>query len=172
MKMTSGTYLFPVLGSGVDYTTYGLFHLMARFSTHRAFVKIFLQAFALCILIGVQIAVGAKNENFRISLLVLATSAIAITAFNYRSGGDFIWRYNFPQFLCAIVVFYAATGSSLLLEPSHQKLGWPFILAWYLSPAWCFITMLLEATLDHFDKSAWNIKIMWRLCGQASAVFP
>ena len=121
MKMTSGTYLFPVLGSGVDYTTYGLFHLMARFSTHRAFVKIFLQAFALCILIGVQIAVGVKNENFRISLLVLATSAIAITAFNYRSGGDFIWRYNFPQFLCAIVVFYAATGSSLLLEPSATK---------------------------------------------------
>jgi hypothetical protein len=121
MKMTSGTYLFPVLGSGVDYTTYGLFHLMARFSTHRAFVKIFLQAFALCILIGVQIAVGAKNENFRISLLVLATSAIAITAFNYRSGGDFIWRYNFPQFLCAIVVFYAATGSSLHLESSSTK---------------------------------------------------
>ncbi len=121
MKMTSGTYLFPVLGSGVDYTTYGLFHLMARFSTHRAFVKIFLQAFALCILMGVQIAVGAKNENFRISLLVLATSAIAITAFNYRSGGDFIWRYNFPQFLCAIVVFYAATGSSLRLEPRSSK---------------------------------------------------
>ncbi|MGB6934201.1 MAG: hypothetical protein WBD91_15600 [Acidobacteriaceae bacterium] len=121
MKMTSGTYLFPVLGSGVDYTSYGLFHLTARFSTHRAFVKIFLQAFALSILIGVQIAVGIKNENFRISLLVLATSAIAITAFNYRSGGDFIWRYNFPQFLCAIVIFYAATGSSLLLEPSSTK---------------------------------------------------
>jgi hypothetical protein len=121
MKMTSGTYLFPVLGSGVDYTTYGLFHLMARFSTHRAFVKIFLQAFALCILIGVQIAVGVKNENFRISLLVLATSAIAITAFNYRSGGDFIWRYNFPQFLCAIVIFYAATGSSLHPESRSTK---------------------------------------------------
>jgi hypothetical protein len=90
MKMTSGTYLFPVLGSGVDYTTYGVFHLMGRFSTHRAFVKIFLQAFALCVLICVQIIVGIRNHNFRISLWILVTSAIAITAFNYRSGGDFI----------------------------------------------------------------------------------
>jgi hypothetical protein len=121
MKMTSGTYLFPVLGSGVDYTTYGIFHLMARFSTHRALVKIFLQAFALFILICVQLIVGIRNYNFRISLGILATSAIAITAFNYRSGGDFIWRYNFPQFLCAIVIFYAATGSTFRRQSTSTK---------------------------------------------------
>jgi hypothetical protein len=121
MKMTSGTYLFPVLGSGVDYTTYGIFHLMARFSTHRALVKIFLQAFALFILICVQLIVGIRNYNFRISLGILVTSAIAITAFNYRSGGDFIWRYNFPQFLCAIVIFYAATGSTFHQQSTSTK---------------------------------------------------
>ena len=121
MKMTSGTYLFPVLGSGVDYTTYGVFHLMARFSTHRALVKIFLQAFALSILICVLLLAGRRNYNVRISLWILFTSAIAITAFNYRSGGDFIWRYNFPQFLCAIVVFYAATGSTFHQESSSAK---------------------------------------------------
>jgi len=121
MKITSGTYLFPVLGSGVDYTRYGIFHSMARFSTHRALVKIFLQAFALCILIGVQTATDLKNQPCRIGVLVLATSAVAITAFNYRSGGDFIWRYNFPQFLCAIIVFYAATGSTFRLNGSSTK---------------------------------------------------
>jgi len=121
MKMTSGTYLFPVLGSGVDYATYGVFHLMARFSTRRALGKIFLQAFALSILICVQLLASRRNYNRRISLWILATSAIAITAFNYRSGGDFIWRYNFPQFLCAIVVFYAATGSTFHQESSSTK---------------------------------------------------
>ncbi|HZC42821.1 MAG TPA: hypothetical protein VE195_01520, partial [Acidobacteriaceae bacterium] len=121
MKMTSGTYLFPVLGSGVDYSSYGLFHVTARFYSHRALVKVFLQAFALLILILVQFIFGTRNFNFRISLWILATSAIAITAFNYRTGGDFIWRYNFPQFLCAIVVFYAATGSAFRQHPNSNR---------------------------------------------------
>jgi hypothetical protein len=128
MKMTSGTYLFPVLGSGVDYSTYGTIHLMTRLPTHRALVKIFLQAFALSLLIGVQIVAGIRNYNFQISLWILATSAIAITAFNYRSGGDFIWRYNFPQFLCAIVIFYAATGSTFRQQSTSTKARLPFFV--------------------------------------------
>jgi hypothetical protein len=121
MKMTSGTCLFPVLGSGVDYSSYGLFHVTARFYSHRVLVKIFLQAFALSILIFVQIIVGIRNDNFRMSLWILVTSAIAITAFNYRSGGDFIWRYNFPQFLCAIVIFYAATGATFRQQSKSTR---------------------------------------------------
>ena len=121
MKMTSGTYMFPILGSGVDYSAYGLFRSMSRFSTHRSVIKVFLQGIALAVLICVQLLTGVKNKRFRISLWILAASALAITAFNYRSGGDFIWRYNFPQFLCAIVIFYAVTGAALREYPGAAK---------------------------------------------------
>lgn len=109
MKASSGTYLFPVLGPGVDYSAYGLFHSVPRFTTHRAMVKVVLQGLILVLLICIQSICGDKNDKSRFGIGILAATALAVTAFNYKSGGDFIWRYNFPQFFVAVVVFYATT---------------------------------------------------------------
>lgn len=120
MKMSSGTYLFPVLGSGTDYSSYHLFHSTSRFAGHRTMLKIFLQGFALLILLYVLFFIKSPKILLKLSCGVLAASALAITAFNYKSGGDFIWRYNFPQFLSAILIFYAATAIAFRESP-HSK---------------------------------------------------
>ncbi len=116
MKLNSGTYLFPLFGYGVDYASYGLLHAAVKFTSTRSFIKIFLQAIVLLILACIQIMGGARERRARLSLSILIASALAITAFNYKSGGDFIWRYNFPQFFTAIIVFYAATAGAM-----HRK---------------------------------------------------
>ncbi|MES2220174.1 MAG: hypothetical protein V4587_04325 [Acidobacteriota bacterium] len=110
MKLTSGTYLFPILGHGVDYSSYGVVQAKTVFHSYRAFLKIFLQAAALLILAALQMRLEKSDYRIRFSAGILLAAAIAITAFNYKSGGDFIWRYNFPQFFAAIIIFYAVVA--------------------------------------------------------------
>lgn len=121
MKIDSGTYLFPVLGYGVDYASHGVFHTTVKFASSRALLKIFLQGIALLALASIQIFGGIKNGRTRFSLSILLAAAFAITAFNYKSGGDFIWRYNFPQFFSAILIFYAVNAGELQKTAATQK---------------------------------------------------
>jgi hypothetical protein len=118
MNQTSGTFLFPILGNGVDYSAYGWFQSLPVFTTSRSILKVFLQAIALSILGAVQMAGGVKSDRSRLSLAILIASIFAITAFNWKSGGDFVWRYNFPQFFCAILIFYLATAAEY---PEHRS---------------------------------------------------
>lgn len=111
MRMTSGTWLFPILGHGVDYSSYGLLPPQIHLLSRRTWIKIFLQAIALGILAVVLLASRIRGRDAQLGLGILASAAIAITVFNYKSGGDFIWRYNFPQFFCAVLIFYAVTAA-------------------------------------------------------------
>lgn len=147
MKLNSGTYMFPVFGSGVDYGSYGLIHTVTAFASRRTFFKIFLQATALLTLAGVQImATRLKPWQYRLSLGVLIASAIAITAFNYKSGGDFIWRYNFSQFFVAILVFYAANAGAM----TGQSVGFGARAALYCAVA------ALALMVFYYDVSGQN----------------
>ena len=111
MKHNSGTYLFPILGHGFDYSNYGVFPTLPRFSSSHALEKTFLQGGVLLVLAAVEYFSGIEDKRTRISLGILLAAAFAITAFNFESGGDFIWRYNFPQFFTAILVFFLAQAS-------------------------------------------------------------
>ena len=66
------------------------------------------------------------------SLGILMAAAFAITAFNFESGGDFIWRYNFPQFFTAIVVFFIAQAAVHAAPILNERKKQPTSL---LSPA-------------------------------------
>jgi hypothetical protein len=112
MRHESGTLLFPLLGHGFDYSSYGLFPHLANFSGTRAVVRVFVQGAVLLILAAVQYFADIRDRRSRFSFTILCAAAFAITAFNYESGGDYIWRYNFPQFFTAILVFFAATGGA------------------------------------------------------------
>ncbi len=123
MKLTSGTYLFPVLGHGFDYSAYGQFPSTEKFHTARAFFKIFLQGIALVALAVVLVLLDRlKDKRTQFSFSILLAAVVAITAFNYKSGGDSIWRYNFPQFFTAILIFYAAVA---YISDSGEKSRYP-----------------------------------------------
>ena len=111
MKHNSGTYLFPILGHGFDYSSYGVFPTLPRFSSSHAFEKTFLQGAILLVLAAAEYFAGIQDRRTRLSLSILLAAAFAITAFNFESGGDFIWRYNFPQFFTAILIFFLAQAA-------------------------------------------------------------
>ena len=120
MHHASGTYLFPVLGHGFDYSRYGTVPTLPRFPTTRIVIKVFLQAIALLILGIAATALTQSRSQLRFALSVLAAAAVAITAFNYKTGGDFIWRYNYPQFFLAILIFYC-TCAAIANQSPHTK---------------------------------------------------
>jgi hypothetical protein len=129
MKYNSGTYLFPILGHGFDYSNYIALPNLPRFSSSRALEKTFLQGGVLLILAGFQYFAGIQNKRTRLSLSILLAAAFAITAFNYESGGDFIWRYNFPQFFTAILVFFLAQAAVVGIPDSYRKQRGVYVLS-------------------------------------------
>lgn len=129
MKHESGTFLFPILGHGFDYSSYGVFTAMPRFSSSHALEKAFLQGGALLALAAIQYFLGIRNKNTRLSLSVLLAAAFAITAFNFESGGDYIYRYNFPQFFTAVLVFYLAHAAGHSASNSAEQNRAPYVLA-------------------------------------------
>ncbi|MHB1937921.1 MAG: hypothetical protein ACYCOR_15230 [Acidobacteriaceae bacterium] len=129
MKHTSGTYLFPILGHGFDYSSYGVFQKLPRFSSSHAFEKTFLQGGLLLALAAAEYFAGIQDKRTRLSLSILLAAAFAITAFNFESGGDFIWRYNFPQFFTAILVFFLAQAAIHAAPDSVGRKMAAYILA-------------------------------------------
>jgi len=125
LKHTGGTFLYPVLGRGLDYSSYGVFHSFTIAKTPRTFIKLFLHAIALFGL-GVPFLLFRPNgRKAMFSLAVLLAAASGITAFNLVAGGDAIWRYGFPAFFAAVLI-YSATMTALsnsVQLPSRKKLA-------------------------------------------------
>jgi hypothetical protein len=104
MKGETGTYLYPILGRGFDYSAHGLFRSFRVPWTARTIVKLFLQAVALSLLALAALGL-ARGRRIVYAVGVLIAAALGITAFNIATGGDWVWRYGFPQFLAAVIVF-------------------------------------------------------------------
>lgn len=103
MKLEGGTYLYPIFGHGLDYSSYGLFHSFVIPRTIRTTVKLFLQAISLFILAFLAWRIAGKRILFPVSVLIAV--ALGITAFNIATGGDWVWRYGFPQYFSAVLIF-------------------------------------------------------------------
>lgn len=138
MKLTAGTWLFPILGHGLDHTNSGIFGSFTVGKTPRTVIKLFLQGFVL-----LALGFGAFRLQFRdrrayFCLSVMIGAALGITAFNIAAGGDSIWRYGFPQFLVAILIYsiglIALSAQATSLRKRHVAWGLailPLIGCWF-----------------------------------------
>lgn len=111
MKLTSGSWLFPILGRGLDYTRLNLFPGTPRFASGRSVIKVVIQGSGLVLLALILFVSRRKSWLTAFGILTILSAAAAITALNYASSADSIWRYNFPQFFTAVIVFYVATAA-------------------------------------------------------------
>lgn len=162
MKQASGTWLFPVLGHGFDYSSYGLFRSMPQFASPASLLRVILQGILLLILAAISVLGGQSTSQSRLSFSVLLAAVLAITAFNYKSGGDYIWRYNFPQFFTAVIVFSAA---QLAIANLNQKSGhWTVahIAAWLSLIACIFYYDLEGGKLQPFRETKTEMKLYRR----------
>ncbi len=105
MRHTAGTFLFPVLGHGLDHTKVGVFGSFKIAKTPRTIIKLFLQGCVLLALGFGAFSLRIRDRRSLFCLSVMIGAAFGITAFNLAAGGDSIWRYGFPQFFSAILIY-------------------------------------------------------------------
>ena len=156
MKQSGGTYLYPILGRGVDYSSYDVFTSFKIAQTPRTIIKLFLHAFALLGLGAMFLFLGLRQKKALFGLSVLLAAALGITAFNVAAGGDSIWRYDFPAFFSAILI-YSIVCMALSREelvPRKKKLAFA---AGVLSLLGCiFYYDISGAHPELFRQSKWE----------------
>ncbi|MGC1784640.1 MAG: hypothetical protein WA708_19125 [Acidobacteriaceae bacterium] len=158
MKQASGTWLFPILGHGFDYSSYDLFRDMPKFDSSKSLLRITLQGILLLILAAISAWAGNRTDNSRLGLSVLLAAALAITALNYESGGDYIWRYNFPQFFSAVIVFFAAQSAAADSSHLSRRSTAVHIAAWLALICCIFYYDLEGGKLQPFREMATEVK--------------
>ena len=89
---------FQVTSTGFNYSSYGVFPTMPRFSSSHALIKTFVQGGALLVLAAVQYFAGIHDKRTRLSAGILLAAAFAMRPL-IRKWWRFHRRYNFPRSL-------------------------------------------------------------------------
>ena len=76
MKHVGGAYLYPILGRGVDYSSYGVFSSFKIAQTPRTIIKLFLHAFALLMLGAIFAWLGLKKKGISVRAQRIALGCV------------------------------------------------------------------------------------------------
>lgn len=155
LKHSEGTYLYPILGRGFDYSSYGIFHSFAIPKTPRTIVKPFLQAVPLLGLGFFALAMGS-SRRLLFCFGVMIAAAFGITAFNLAAGGDSIWRYGFPQFFAAVVIYSIALAGASNDESHFRRRLLESSLAMISLTACVFYYDVSGRTPELFRQAQWE----------------
>lgn len=116
----SGTWFYPLLGKGYQYSAYGLFPPPSSGNSLKIIVKVMLFNVPL---VGVLIAEWFWCEHDERTRVLAALTAAALGAsilVGIATGGDSVRRYNYPAILAAILLLYVAASRKANLAPSAR----------------------------------------------------
>lgn len=122
----SGTWFYPLLGKGYQYSAYGLFPPPSSGNSLKIIMKVMLFNVPL---VGVLIAEWfwcERDERTRVLAALTAAALGASILVGIATGGDSVRRYNYPAILAAILLLYIAASRRANLAPSArtQSLEW------------------------------------------------
>jgi len=122
----SGTWFYPLLGKGYQYSAYGLFPPPSSGNSLKIIVKVMLFNVPL---LGVLIAEWfwcERDERTRVLAALTAAALGASILVGIATGGDSVRRYNYPAILAAILLLYVAASRRANLAPSvrTRSLEW------------------------------------------------
>jgi hypothetical protein len=122
----SGTWFYPLLGKGYQYSAYGLFPPPSSGNSLKIIVKVMLFNVPL---LGVLIAEWfwcERDERTRVLAALTAAALGASILVGIATGGDSVRRYNYPAILSAILLLYVAASRRANLAPSvrTRSLEW------------------------------------------------
>ncbi len=114
----SGTWFYPLLGKGYQYSAYGLFPPPSSGNSLKIIVKVMLFNLPL---LGVLLAEWfwcERDERTRVLAALTASALAASILVGIATGGDSVRRYNYPAILAAILLLYIAASRRANLAPS------------------------------------------------------
>ena len=127
MRVTCGTWLYPILGSGYNYTAYHQFP--AAFTTDP--VKVFSVGFEsfvpLAIIIAVQIFLVSWGDRALVFFALTAACLLGTAAAGFATGTDSMQRYNFSIVMPTLLLSYLQFSAERNLH--HGRMVGSFLQA-------------------------------------------
>jgi hypothetical protein len=104
----SGTWFYPLLGKGYQYSAYGLFPPPSGGNSLKIIVKVMIFNVPLLGVLLVEWFWCERDERTRVLAALTAAALIASVLVGIATGGDSVRRYNYPAILAAILLLYPA----------------------------------------------------------------
>jgi hypothetical protein len=153
---TSGTFFYPTLGPGYEYTAYGLFPAPSGAGASVILHKVIPFCIPLLLLFVVEWVLGDRDEPGEAILALSAAAFSAALLVGIATGGDSVRRYNYPCMLPALVLLYVVFSRRANAVPAARR--WVALQA-------CTVVLLVVAALSIWQQRLTNefMQIPWGL---------
>jgi hypothetical protein len=122
---TSGTFFYPMLGPGYEYTAYGLYPAPSGAGASVIFHKVIPFCIPLLFLFLIEWVLGDRDEPAEAILALSAAAFSAALMVGIATGGDSVRRYNYPCMLPALVLLYVVFSRRANAVPTNRR--WPIL---------------------------------------------
>ncbi|MCU1251882.1 MAG: hypothetical protein JWQ49_4911 [Edaphobacter sp.] len=124
---TSGTFFYPTLGPGYEYTAYGLYPAPSGAGVSVIVHKVIPFCIPLLFLFLIEWVFGDRDEQGEAILALSAAAFCAALLVGIATGGDSVRRYNYPCMLPALVLLYVVFSRRANSAPAARR--WPILQA-------------------------------------------
>jgi hypothetical protein len=124
---TSGTFFYPTLGPGYEYTAYGLYPAPSGAGVSVIIHKVIPFCIPLLFLLLIEWVLGDRDEQGEAILALSAAAFSAALLVGIATGGDSVRRYNYPCMLPALVLLYVVFSRRVNAVPTARR--WPILQA-------------------------------------------
>ncbi|MBW4038689.1 MAG: hypothetical protein HIU91_07395 [Acidobacteria bacterium] len=114
----SGTWFYPLLGKGYQYSAYGLFPSPSGGNSLKTIVKVMIFNMPLLAVLLVEWFWCEPDERTRVLAALTSAALVASVLVGLATGGDSVRRYNYPAILSAILLLYLAAAHWYNLHPT------------------------------------------------------
>jgi hypothetical protein len=122
---TSGTWFYPSLGKGYQYSTYGLYPAPSGAGLSIILHKVVPFCAPLGLLLVLEWFLGDRDEQGEAILSLSAAALCATLLVGIGTGGDSVRRYNYPCIIPAMLLLYIVFSRRRNTFPGSRR--WPIL---------------------------------------------
>ncbi len=124
---TSGTWFYPSLGKGYQYSAYGLYPAPSGAGISIILHKVVPFCAPLFLLLALEWFLGDRDEQGEAILSLSAAALFATLLVGIGTGGDSVRRYNYPCIIPAMLLLYVVFSRRRNAAPNARQ--WPILQA-------------------------------------------
>jgi hypothetical protein len=122
---TSGTWFYPLLGKGYQYSAYGLYPAPSGAGVSIILHKVVPFCTPLLLLLALEWFLGDHDEPGEAILALSAAGLFATLLVGIGTGGDSVRRYNYPCIIPAMLLLYVVFSRRRNAAPAARQ--WPVL---------------------------------------------
>jgi hypothetical protein len=154
---TSGTWFYPLLGKGYQYSAYGLYPAPSGAGISVILHKVLPFCAPLVLLVALEWFLGDRDEQGEAILALSAAGLVATLLVGISTGGDSVRRYNYPCIIPAMLLLYVVFSRRRNAAPSARQ--WPILQTLtVLFIAYTAITTWDQKFTNEFDQIPIGLK--------------